>query len=539
MTLNETLKQLKALGNATVRAQNAKSGAGDDQFGVSLGDIRVLAKKIRTNHVLALSLWDTGNVDAHFLATLLIQPKNLSADEMNRMVRSVTFVRVADWLNAYVVRQHPDKETLRQEWMATDDRWAARAGWDLTAERVAQIPDGLALPALLDRIESEMASADPEVQWTMNNTLAAIGMHLPKHRKRAIAIGEKLGIYRDYPVSKGCTSPFASIWINAIVSRQGLTDGLTMKNAGKSRSAKHAPSRDDQVTAYSQAQPPAFRAICDLLRELMDRTFPKATSKVWHGSPVWFIGDNPVVGYSANGKTVNLLFWNGQAFDEPDLRPVGEYRAAQATFGDAAEIHPQVVRRWLKKAKSDVFDSKAFFGVVPGRVTPGLEPRRLSWRGRRTLPRVGRDTRPPPPRRLMGAGRLRRLVFVPRSAPFRTTPLFQEAPRGKVTRLLLGPRAHVSRPERRLEQTPGRHLGCTFPTSSPGDDNVAESICPACASSAGGCGVRREPARVRLTAGPGPHGWWYEQTTRFHPRRLRRLPKHARSTRHQEAAQGA
>jgi 3-methyladenine DNA glycosylase AlkD len=121
--------------------------------------------------------------------------------------------------NAYVVAKHPDKETLREEWMAADDRWAARAGWHLTAERVVKNPDGLDLPALLDRIESEMADAVPEVQWTMNNALAAIGIHVPKLRKRAIAIGEKLGIYRDYPVSKGCTSPFAPIWINAMVSR--------------------------------------------------------------------------------------------------------------------------------------------------------------------------------------------------------------------------------------------------------------------------------------------------------------------------------
>ena len=160
MTVKDALKELKALGDEKVRALNAKSGAGDNQFGVSLGDIRVLAKKIKTNHELALSLWDTGNVDAQFLATLLIQPKKLSADEMDRMVRSVTFVRVADWLISYVVRQHPDKEALRQDWMAADDRWAARAGWDLTAERVAKSPDGLDLPALLDRIESEMADAD-------------------------------------------------------------------------------------------------------------------------------------------------------------------------------------------------------------------------------------------------------------------------------------------------------------------------------------------------------------------------------------------
>ena len=136
------------------------------------------------------------------------------------MVRSANFVHVADWLNSYVVKNHPDKEALRQAWMEDDDPWAARAGWSLTSDRIAKSPDGLDLPALLDRIESEMGNAAPEVQWTMNSCLAGIGVHFSKHRKRAIAIGEKLGIYRDYPVSKGCTSPFAPIWINEMVRRQ-------------------------------------------------------------------------------------------------------------------------------------------------------------------------------------------------------------------------------------------------------------------------------------------------------------------------------
>ena len=136
-------------------------------------------------------------------------------------MRSISFAHVADWLISYVVKPHPEKETLRQKWMADDDRWAVRAGWSLTAGRVVKSPDGFDLPALLDRIESEMGDADPIVQWTMNSTLAEIGIHFPKHRKRAIAIGEALGVYRDYPVSKGCTSPFAPIWIQAMVSRQG------------------------------------------------------------------------------------------------------------------------------------------------------------------------------------------------------------------------------------------------------------------------------------------------------------------------------
>jgi 3-methyladenine DNA glycosylase AlkD len=226
VNLEEVMRQLKALGNAGVRAQNAKggpwgSGAGDNQFGVPRGDLRKLANKIKTNHELALSLWKTGNIDAQFLATLLINVKLLSAVELERMVKSVTFPWVADWLHSYVVKEHADKETLRKKWMESDNRWAARAGWQLTAGRVAKSPAGLDLEALLDRIEKEMGAAVPEVQWTMNMCLAEIGIHNPKLRKRAIAIGEKLGIYRDYRVSKGCTSPFAPIWINFMVSRQG------------------------------------------------------------------------------------------------------------------------------------------------------------------------------------------------------------------------------------------------------------------------------------------------------------------------------
>jgi 3-methyladenine DNA glycosylase AlkD len=220
-TLSDTLVQLESLGNEKIRAMNKKNGAGDNQFGVRLGDIRKVATQIKSDHELALALWETGNVDARLLAILLIKPKTLWRDEIERMVRSVNFVQVADWLNAYVVSKHPDKESLRQMWMNDDDPWVARAGWSLTSARIDKEPDGLDLSALLDRLEAEMGSAAPEVQWSMNFCLAGIGIHFPEHRQRAIDIGEKLGIYRDYPVSKGCTSPFAPIWINEIARRQG------------------------------------------------------------------------------------------------------------------------------------------------------------------------------------------------------------------------------------------------------------------------------------------------------------------------------
>ena len=222
MTLHETLAKLEALSNEAMRKLHLKNGASDDRlFGVKMGDIRTLAKKIKTDHQLALELWATEIIDARLLAILIIDPKKVSADELTSMVKSEDFAWVADWLYSYIIKSYPDTETFRKEWLNSEDKMLARAGWSLTSGCVVRNPDVLDLPTLLDRIESEMADAAPEIQWTMNSALAQIGINVPQYRTRALAIGEKLGIYKDYPVSKGCTSPFAPIWINEMVRRQG------------------------------------------------------------------------------------------------------------------------------------------------------------------------------------------------------------------------------------------------------------------------------------------------------------------------------
>lgn len=214
------ITRLKALGKDRVKARYIKSESVQNCFGVLMGDIRKLAKELGPDQVLALELWDSPVLEARLLAILLMKPDELERKQLDAMVRSATTMQLADWLNAYIVRKHPDKERLRQGWMADPDPWAARAGWDLTAERVEKGPAGLDLAALLDHLESEMASADPVQQWTMNFCLAAIGINHPDFRQRALELGETLGVYRDFPTPKGCTSPFAPSWIRAMVDWQ-------------------------------------------------------------------------------------------------------------------------------------------------------------------------------------------------------------------------------------------------------------------------------------------------------------------------------
>ncbi len=220
MTVKEILSKLESMGDDARRKHNVKAGAPDNQFGVKLGDVRALAKKLKSDHELGLELWKTGNLEAQLVASLILKPAALSAKQLDSMTRATTCAQVADWFNSYVVGAHPAKAELREKWMKDKDRWAARAGWGVTSSLVNKGSKDLDLDALLDRIEKEMPKAKPEVQWTMNFTLGAIGIKHAKHRKRAIAIGEKIGLYRDWPVSKGCTPPYVPVWVEAMTKRK-------------------------------------------------------------------------------------------------------------------------------------------------------------------------------------------------------------------------------------------------------------------------------------------------------------------------------
>ena len=112
------------------------------------------------------------------------------------------------------------------------------------------------------------------------------------------------------------------------------------------------------ITAYNAAQSPSHRAMCEALARHITAALPEAEGKVWHRHPVWFLGGNPVAGYSVTKGFTCLLFWSGQSFDEPGLTPVGKFKAAEARFANVSDIHAKDTRRWLKKAREIQWDYK-------------------------------------------------------------------------------------------------------------------------------------------------------------------------------------
>lgn len=109
---------------------------------------------------------------------------------------------------------------------------------------------------------------------------------------------------------------------------------------------------------YNLAQAPSDRAICRLLAEQIDVGLPEALNKIWHAHPVWFLDDNPVVGYSKLKSCVRLLFWSGQSFDEDGLAKEGSFKAAEARFTAVKEVDVESLQRWLAKARDVQWDYK-------------------------------------------------------------------------------------------------------------------------------------------------------------------------------------
>ncbi len=112
------------------------------------------------------------------------------------------------------------------------------------------------------------------------------------------------------------------------------------------------------ITDFHAKLEPNDRAICDVLRDTIDKALPDAKSKIWHAHPVWFLAGNPIVGYSKLKTCVRLLFWSGQSFAVEGLKPEGKFKAAEARYTEPAQVNVDLLANWLDEARNIQWDYK-------------------------------------------------------------------------------------------------------------------------------------------------------------------------------------
>lgn len=195
-TVEEVLARLEALEDPKARAINEKHG---DDHGVNLTKLRALAKEVKPDTELPQQLWATGVTAARLVALLNFKVKDFSVEQLDSMLREAKIPKVQDWLVNYIVRKSKQVDALQALWIDDADPVVASAGWALTSHKLEKDPVGLDVPGLLKTISAQMTQAPERLQWAMNQCLATIGIENAELRQRAIDIGEKLEVLKDYP----------------------------------------------------------------------------------------------------------------------------------------------------------------------------------------------------------------------------------------------------------------------------------------------------------------------------------------------------
>lgn len=114
-----------------------------------------------------------------------------------------------------------------------------------------------------------------------------------------------------------------------------------------------------EINQYNESQQNSDRDICRFLAGLIGNELHEAESKIWHSHPVWFLDENPIVGYSKQKNGVRLMFWSGKSFDDEQLTVKGnKFQDASVFYNDLNEINKEDITRWLRKSKEIQWDYK-------------------------------------------------------------------------------------------------------------------------------------------------------------------------------------
>ncbi|HEX6372516.1 MAG TPA: DNA alkylation repair protein [Longimicrobium sp.] len=189
-------------------------------------EIRNIAKEQGKSPELAAHLWRNGGFSARMLSLLILDLKAVDVPRIEAMISDIEAVadpgeqsQLLDWMIASVIMKKAALKNETAKWRDDPSTLKRRVFWSVQARSVRAENHALN-EQLLEHIERELSTASEKVQWNMNWCAAQIGIADELLRSRCVALGERLGLYRDYPVSKGCTSPFLPSWIGAVVGKQ-------------------------------------------------------------------------------------------------------------------------------------------------------------------------------------------------------------------------------------------------------------------------------------------------------------------------------
>lgn len=195
MTKKDILRKLKDLANPKAVEGMAKFGITSKKiYGVSIPNLRKIAKEIGTNHQLALKLWDEGIRETRILASMIDDPALITEEQMEKWVKDFDSWEVCDQCCMNLFWQTPFAFEKVEKWASKKEEFVKRASFALIAvlawkNKKAKDKD---FTKFFSIIRKESLDERNFVKKAVNWALRQIGKRNSNLNKKAISLAKEI-----------------------------------------------------------------------------------------------------------------------------------------------------------------------------------------------------------------------------------------------------------------------------------------------------------------------------------------------------------
>lgn len=195
MTFEEIVKELKASADAEAAAGMSRFGINtDNALGISISDLRKIAKRIEKDHRTAQKLWATEIHEARILASIIDEPKFVTEEQMENWVKDFNSWDLCDQVCNNLFRKTDYAYIKAVEWSGSSEEFVKRAGFVLmavTAVHDKETDDEIFID-FLDLVKKEAEDDRNFVKKAVNWALRQIGKKNKKLKRAAVEKAEEI-----------------------------------------------------------------------------------------------------------------------------------------------------------------------------------------------------------------------------------------------------------------------------------------------------------------------------------------------------------
>jgi 3-methyladenine DNA glycosylase AlkD len=224
-TLKSVMAQLKAKGTEKTKAIYVRHGSPAGRtLGVSTADMKTIAASIKKEQALALELYDTGVLEAMYVAGLVASGAEMTRAQLNRWADGAAGMpMIYDYTVAWVALESADPRALAMEWIASKKEHVAAAGWRTYAGIVTVTPDDKLdlkeIEGLLKKVAEGIHRAPNGVRQPMNHFVISVGGYVAPLSKKAVAAAKEIGEVEVDMGDTACKIPLAADYIAKMLAR--------------------------------------------------------------------------------------------------------------------------------------------------------------------------------------------------------------------------------------------------------------------------------------------------------------------------------